>query len=85
MSRFLHGIVAIAQSPGVSVHPVVPSLFSSPALHEVQRIRHARQPKHCSDAMDGLRPPPNVHSMRLLAARQQLRLVKKAAMRPAIE
>jgi hypothetical protein len=33
MSRFLHGIVAIAQSPSVSVHPVVPSLFSSPALH----------------------------------------------------
>jgi hypothetical protein len=34
MSRFLHGIVAIAQSPSVSVHPVVPSLFSSPALHD---------------------------------------------------
>jgi hypothetical protein len=34
MSRFLHGIVAIAQSPSVSVHPVVPTLFSSPALHD---------------------------------------------------
>jgi hypothetical protein len=34
MSRFLHGIVAIAQSPSVSVHPAVPSLFSSPALHD---------------------------------------------------
>jgi hypothetical protein len=34
MSRFLHGIVAIAQSPSASVHPVVPSLFSSPALHD---------------------------------------------------
>jgi hypothetical protein len=34
MSRFLHSIIATAQSPSVSVHPVVPSLFSGSVLHD---------------------------------------------------
>jgi hypothetical protein len=34
MSRFLHSIIATAQNPSASVHPVVPSLFSSSAHHE---------------------------------------------------